>query len=138
MTQAQQRRMESGDPIGDYDAIRRVAQLCLDGEAKGDVAKLEEAFHEDARMFGDLGGTRYDVPIQALFDMAADGPADTGNYQARILSVTQVGDAATAMVAEDGYWGTVSFVDFLSLCRINGAWKIVNKTFAHTGGQPPA
>jgi hypothetical protein len=70
--------------------------------------------------------------------MAADGPADTGNYQARILSVTQVGDAATAMVAEDGYWGTVSFVDFLSLCRINGTWKIVNKTFAHTGGQPPA
>ena len=132
MTQAHE------NPIGDYDAIRQVVQLCLDGEAKGDVAKLQEAFHEDARMFGDLGGTRYDVPIQGLFDMAADGPADTGNYHARILSVTQVGDAATAVVVEEGYWGTVSFVDFLSLCRINGTWKIVNKTFAHTGGQPPA
>lgn len=135
MTQAQG---DSGDPIGDYDAIRSVVQLCLDGEAKGDVAKLKEAFHEDARMFGHLGGTRYDVPIQSLFDMAAEGPADTGNYQARILSVTQVGDAATAIAAEDGYWGTVSFVDFFSLCRIDGTWKIVNKTFAHTGGQPPA
>jgi hypothetical protein len=128
----------SGDPIGDYDEIRRVVQLCLDGEAKGDVAKLEEAFHADARMFGDLGGTRYDVPIQALFEMSADAPADTGDYQARILSVIQVGDAAIATVAEDGYWGTVSFVDFLSLCRIKGEWKIVNKTFVHTRGEPPA
>jgi hypothetical protein len=128
----------SMDPIGDYDAIRQVVQLCLDGEAQGDVAKLKEAFHEDARMFGDLAGTRYDVPIQALFDMAAEGPADTGNYQSRILSVTQVGPVATATVTEEGYWGTVSFVDFFSLCRIDGAWKIVNKTFAHTGGEPPA
>src|SRR5438270_8167121 len=97
----------TADPVADYDAICRVVQLCLDGEAKGDVAKLQEAFHEDARMFGDLDGTRYDVPIQGLFDMAAEGPADTGNYEARILSVTQVGDVATAVVAEDGHWGTV-------------------------------
>ncbi len=124
--------------IDDYDAICAVVQLCLDGEATGDAAKLQEAFHEDARMFGDLAGTRYDVPIQKLFDMAAEGPADTGNYQSRILSVTQVGDVATATVAEEGYWGTVSFVDFLSLCRIEGSWKIVNKTFAHVGGEPPA
>ena len=123
--------------VDDYDAIRDVVQLCLDGEAKGDVAKLQEAFHQDAWMFGELAGTRYDVPIQSLFDMAAEGPADTGSYQSRILSITQLGDVATATVAEEGYWGTVSFVDFLNLCRIEGTWKIVNKTFAHVGGEPP-
>ena len=124
--------------IDDYDAVCAVVRLCLDGEATGDVTKLREAFHEDARMFGDLAGTRYDVPIQELFDMSAQDPADTGNYQSRILSITQLGDVATAVVAEEGYWGTVSFVDFLSLCRIGGNWKIVNKTFAHVGGEPPA
>ena len=124
--------------VESYDAIRDVVQLCLDGEAKGDVAKLQEAFHQDARMFGDLAGTRYDVPIQALFDMAAEGPADTGNYKSRILSITHLGEVATATALEEGYWGTVSFVDFFSLCRIEGAWKIVNKTFAHIGGEPPA
>ena len=123
--------------IEDYDAICTVLQLCLDGEATGDVAKLREAFHQDARMFGDLAGTRYDVPIQTLFDLAAEAPADTGSYRSRILSVAQLGDVATATVAEEGYWGTVSFVDFLSLCRIEGRWKIVNKTFAHVGGDPP-
>lgn len=121
-----------------YDAIRAVVQLCLDGEAQGDVSKLQEAFHPDARMFGDLAGTRYDVPIQALFDMAAEGPADTGSYQSRILTISQLGDVATATAREEGYWGTVSFVDFLTLCRIEGVWKIVNKTFAHVGGEPSA
>lgn len=138
MTQVDETRSDSVELVSDYDAICRVIQLYFDGDAQGDVAKLAEAFHEDARMFGDLAGTRYDVPIQVLFDMAAEGPADTGVYRARILSVTQVGDVASATVAEDGYWGTVSFVDFLALCRINGTWKIVNKVFTHTGGQPPA
>jgi hypothetical protein len=41
-------------------------------------------------------------------------------------------------VVEEGFWGTVSFVDFLALCRIDSRWRIVNKTFAHTGGEPPA
>jgi hypothetical protein len=127
-----------GPLIDDYDAIRHVVQLCLDGEATGDVGKLREAFHRDAWMFGDLAGTRYDVPIQTLFDMAVEAPADTGNYRSRILSIAHLGDVATATVAEEGYWGTVSFVDFLSLCRIEGTWKIVNKTFAHVGGEPPA
>jgi hypothetical protein len=123
--------------VDDYDAIRDVVQLCLDGEAQGDVGKLQQAFHQDARMFGDLAGTRYDVPIQTLFEMAAEAPADTGSYQSRILSITQLGDVATATVVEEGYWGTVSFVDFLSMCRIEGTRTIVNKTFAHVAGEPP-
>ncbi|GAC1326744.1 MAG: hypothetical protein NVSMB13_12280 [Mycobacteriales bacterium] len=61
--------------VGDYDSVRVVVQLCLDGEATGDVGKLRQAFHSDAWMFGDLAGTRYDVPIQTLFDMSAESPA---------------------------------------------------------------
>jgi len=138
MSTSAETRTGSGSLVHDYDAIRDVVQLCLDGEANGDVAKLQQAFHADARMFGSLAGERYDVPIQGLFDMAAEGPADTGSYRSRILSIHQVGDAASATVAEEGYWGTVSFVDFFSLCRIDGTWKIVNKTFVHVGGEAPA
>jgi hypothetical protein len=123
--------------IDDYDAICKVLQLCTDGESKGDSGKLKEAFHTDSRMFGALGGTRYDVPIQELFAMADEGPADTGSYRARVVSVNQTGDAAAATVAEEGYWGSVSFVDYFLLARIDGAWKIVCKLFAHTGGEPP-
>lgn len=135
MTQSIDSKVVSSDQATDHVEISRVVQLYIDGVAKGDVAKLTEAFHEDARMFGEAGGTRYDVPIGEMFKMPA---ADTGSYTARIVAVHQTGDVATAEVAEDGYWGAVSFVDYFSLARINGSWKIVNKVFAHTGGEMPA
>jgi hypothetical protein len=129
---------ERVEQIDDYDAIVKVLRLYMDGSARGEPDKLKEAFHPDSRMFGSLGGKRVDVPIQALFEMTAQGPADIdGAYRGRVVSVTQVGDAATAVVAEDGFWGRVSFVDFFSLAKIDGRWWIVNKTFAHTGGEPP-
>ncbi len=127
------------EQVRDYDAIARVPQLYVDGAAKGNVGMLKEAFHEYARMFGDISGTRYAAPIGAFFDMAAATPADAdGSYKARIVSVDQVGNAATATVVEEGCWGNVSFVDYFSLARIGGSWKIVNKVFAHTGGEMPA
>jgi hypothetical protein len=51
--------------------------------------------------------------------------------------VRQAGNVAVVTVAEEGYWGTVSFVDQLSLARIDDRWRIVTKLFTHTGGQPP-
>lgn len=124
--------------IDDYDEIVRIIGLYAEGAAKGDASLLKEAFHEDARMYGELAGTRYDVPISEFIEIAASAPADTGNYRTRVLSMHQVGDAANAVVAEDGYWGTVSFVTFFTMNRIGGWWKIVNKSFVHTGGEPPA
>ena len=123
--------------VDDYDAIHRVLQLCTEGEAKGDVTKLREAFHEDARMFGSLAGERYDVPIAELFELAQSAPADTGSYRSRVLSVQQTADAAVGVVAEEGYWGTMSFISYFLLARIEGDWKIVCKLYAHTGGEPP-
>jgi hypothetical protein len=51
--------------------------------------------------------------------------------------VEQTEDAASVVLVEEGFWGSVSFVDYFDLARIDGTWKIVNKTFAHTGGEPP-
>ena len=137
MAEAKEGHTGVADVVSDYDAICRVLQLCTDGEAKGDVAKLQEAFHADARMFGSLAGERFDVPIAELFALAESEPADTGNYRSRVLSVQQTGDAAVAVVAEEGYWGSVSFIDYFLLARIDGVWKIVCKLFDHTGGEPP-
>ena len=61
-----------------------------------------------------------------------------GSYEASVTAVDQVDDAAVARLEESGCWGNVSFVDFFLLARIDGSWKIVSKSFAHTGGEPPA
>jgi hypothetical protein len=69
--------------------------------------------------------------------MVADQPGMAGpKYTAAITSIQVVGDAAVAVLAEEDYIGC-DFVDFFSLARIAGEWKIVNKTYAHTGGSPP-
>jgi Putative lumazine-binding len=118
--------------------IERTVRLYIDGAREGNAAKLRDAFHEDAWMFGSVGGQRLDVPIGDMIAMSDGKPADVdGSYKARIVAIDQVGDAATATVEEDGFWGSVSFTDFFTLARIEGDWKIVNKAFAHTGGAPP-
>ena len=123
--------------IEDHDEIVKVLQLYIAGASKGDATSLDQVFHPAARMFGQLAGSRVDIPISEFVAMAERQPADTGSYRGRVLSVTQVGDAAAAVVAEEGCWGSVSFIDFFTLARIDSNWKIVSKTFAHTGGQMP-
>jgi hypothetical protein len=123
--------------IDDHDEIVKVLQLYIAGASKGDATSLDQAFHPAARMFGQLAGSRVDIPISEFVAMAERQPADTGTYRGRVLSVTQVGDAAAAVVAEEGCWGSVSFIDFFTLARIDSNWKIVSKTFDHTGGQMP-
>ena len=120
-------------------AIEEAVQRYIDGASKGDPAKLKEAFHDEAWMFGSVGDQRYDMPISQMAEMVTSQPLDSdGSYTARITSVEQVGDAATARLEEAGCWGGLSFVDFFTLAKIDGTWKIVNKTFAHTGGEMPA
>jgi hypothetical protein len=118
--------------------IERVVRLYIDGAREGDAAKLRDACHQDAWMFGSVGGRRADMPIADMIAMTDGKPADVdGSYRARIVAIDRAGDAATATVEQDGFWGTVSFTDFFTLARIDDDWKIVSRAFAHTGGTPP-
>ena len=118
-------------------AIESTIQLYIDGTSTGDVDKLKEAFVEGARMYGSVGGQRFDIPITELAAMVAEHPLGSDGYEARITSVEQIDDAAVVRLEEEGCWGSVSFVDWFNLAKIDGAWKIVNKLFAHTGGEMP-
>ena len=121
------------------EAITETLQLYLDGAADGDVEKLKQAFHHDAWMFGQMGGQRLDMPITQFYELAASQPLRTDdNFRTEIVSVETHGDIACAVVTEDGAWGSVSFTDHFALAQVDGAWKIVNKVFSHTGGEPPA
>ena len=120
------------------NAIEEVLQLYIDGVSTGDGEKLRQAFHESAWMYGSLAGTRYDEPIGELITLVEGQPLDSdGRYDARIVSLAEVKDAATAVVEEDGCWGGISFTNFFALAKVDGRWQIVNKTFAHTAGEPP-
>jgi hypothetical protein len=120
-------------------AIETVVQLYIDGASKGEAEKLKTAFHPKALMFGSVSGQRFDAPITTMIQEVTVNPLDSdGGYSGRIVAVEQTGDAAIATVEESGCWGNLSFVDYFALAKIDGSWKIVNKVFAHTGGEMPA
>jgi Putative lumazine-binding len=45
--------------------------------------------------------------------------------------------ASTTPIDERTAIDYFSFVDYFTLAKIDGVWKIVNKVFAHTGGEMP-
>jgi len=123
------------DYLKDLADVRDVIQLYIDG-ANGDVAKLERAFHPDARMMGHVGAMDTYVPIGEFFKMVKARPGMAGkNYKAVVRSIDLAGDAGVAVLVETDYMGC-DFVDYFSVARIDGRWMITNKTYAHTGGTP--
>jgi Putative lumazine-binding len=124
--------------INHYDAIRRVVETAMEGAAEGNPTKLRSAFHPGAMMFGEVHKTRYDAPIEAFFHLCQQHPLGTsGRYRYRIVSITQVQDAAMVMVTEDGCWDAAAFVDLFTVTLMGDIWKITNKTFAFLGGNIP-
>ena len=124
------------DYLKDLDDVRAVVQLYIDG-ANGDVAKLRQAFHPNAQMMGHIGPMDTYVPIEEFFKLVEAQPGLCGpDYKATVRSIDVAGDAGVAVLVEHDYFGC-DFVDYFSVARISGEWKITNKTYAHTGGAPP-
>ncbi len=110
----------------DYDEIVRVIQLYLDGFNDNNISLFKEAFDEDAWIFYvDADGLLHKRVISECFEGWAAPPSS--NVKGRIMSVTHMGDAAGVVLLFGDNW-----IDFHSLLRINGVWKITNKTATHS------
>jgi ketosteroid isomerase-like protein len=115
----------------DYDAIVRVVQLYVDAFNEDDISKLREAFHEDAWIFFvDGDGALHKNLISESFEAWASPPSS--GVVGRFISVTQVGDAAAVQLSFDPADKPYGWIDFHNLLRINGVWKITNKTATHS------
>jgi ketosteroid isomerase-like protein len=116
----------------DYDEIVRVIQLYIDGFNDNDVDKFHAAFDEDAWIFFiDQQGALKKSLISEAFDAWAAPPSS--GIVGRLISVTQVGDAATVQLSFDAESDKRSgWIDFHNLLRIDGVWKITNKTAVHS------
>jgi ketosteroid isomerase-like protein len=116
----------------DHDEIVRVMQLYVDGFNDNDVGKFKEAFHDDAWIFYvDADGRLTKNLISENFAHWAAPPS--WGVVGRIVSVTQVGDVASVQIV----WDRTSipsdvWIDFHNLIKIDGIWKITNKTAAHS------
>lgn len=124
--------------LEDLNDVRELIHLYIEG-SNGDVGKLEAAFHVDARMFGHLGDNpTTSGPISDFIEWIGRTPGNAGaNYRADIRQIDISGDAGVAILVETDYLGH-DFVDYFSVARIDGVWKITNKTYADMGVTQPA
>lgn len=100
----------------------------LQAQATGNGDFIRKAFHTDARIMAFRDGKMTNLSVEE-FAGRFNGKAaeDEAKRKRTIESLEISGNAAIAKVVLD--YPTVKFTDFMSLLKINGEWKIVNKSF---------
>lgn len=122
---------ESTVATADEAEVRSAAQAYLDGLLHGDIATLESAFHPETRFQGSVGGAFVDMTFEDWAESRrGKRMRPVEEYRHSIEDVLISGDAA--MVRTDVDWPDTYFVDYLSLLRIGGEWKIVNKIWTQS------
>src|SRR3989442_7664146 len=117
--------MAATETATDREAITIAVQLYVDGASAGDVAKLKEAFHPEAWMFGSLGAQRVDMPIAQMIDMVARQPLTS---KARTPHQSRPSDQSAAArrprLRGTGGWVGWSLFETLALPRFDGPWRM--------------
>jgi len=116
----------------DIAAVTEVVRAYYDGSMEGDEAKLARAFHPRASIVGNYHDELYWATLDQYAAECKQGVAEAGRYEWRINGLSFEGDTALVRVGCQyaGDW----YSDDLSMVRIDGAWRIVHKTFyAHPG-----
>jgi hypothetical protein len=108
--------------------IRAALEHYLQGHATGDGAHMRLAFHPVAHLFWSTADTLAQRTGEAYAAGFAGRPADDeAQRRRRIVSIDRTGNAAMAKIELD--YPAVRFTDYMSLLKVNGEWKIVNKIF---------
>ena len=109
-------------------AIRETIQHYFQGHATGDGQHFRKAFHPDAKLFFIRDGKLTQWTSEEYIARASGKPADDeGQRKRKIDSIDISGNAAIVKVTLD--YPNVVFTDYMSMLKIDGQWKIINKTF---------
>ena len=117
-------------PSEDEVAVRAALQHYIQGHATGDGAHMRIAFHPQARLFwssADTLATRTSEEYIARMPGKPAADEGTGVYKRSIELVDVTGNAAIGKIVLD--YPTAHIVDYMSLVKTNGEWKIINKIF---------
>ena len=112
----------------DKKAIEQAVGYYFAASDAGDADMLARAFHPEAKMIFYRDGKFTQVTQPEWQDRLrkADKPPTKANWR-KVVSIDLSGDAAVAKAVSD--FETFQFVDYMSLIKIDGEWKIVNKIF---------
>ncbi|HYE15454.1 MAG TPA: nuclear transport factor 2 family protein [Pyrinomonadaceae bacterium] len=108
--------------------VRQALEHYLRGHATGLGEHHRKAFHPEAKLFFTRDGKLAQRTSEEYIAGSPGKPAaDEARRKRSIESIDITGDAAIAKIVLD--YPDVKFTDYMSLLKIDGEWKIVNKTF---------
>jgi hypothetical protein len=117
-------------PSADEAAVRAALQHYIQGHATGDGAHMRIAFHPAARLFwssNDTLATRSAEEYASRFPGKPAADEGSGVRKRTIERVDVTGNAAIGKIVLD--YPDAHIVDYVSLVKVKGEWKIVNKIF---------
>ncbi len=110
-------------------AVRAAIEHYFQGHATGQGEHFRKVFHTDAKLFFIRDGKLTQWTAEEYISRAGGKPApDEPQRKRRIDSVDIAGDAAFVKLTLD--YPSVVFTDYMSMLKIDGEWRIVNKTFS--------
>ena len=117
--------------VADKDAVRVPLENYIKAHATGDPEFALKAFHSEGNMIwireGKYSSETFDSFIKRAFTGKPAADEEKRKNGRKIEAVDVSGNAAVARIVLD--YPSVKFVDYMTLLKINGEWKIVNKSF---------
>lgn len=110
-------------------AARVPLENYLKGHATGNAEFMRKAFHTEGKLIFIRDGKYTTRTFEEYIAGMKDGKpaADEAKRKRWIESIDVAGNAAVGKIILD--YPTVKFVDYMTLLKIDGEWKIVNKSF---------
>lgn len=108
-----------------FELIEKTLNYYLEGGTSNKFEVLEKAFHPTATM--KFVGEEYKEVNALAFFKKGMKPGPKQDRTTRIVSINVAGNAANAQVEIE--YPAFTFIDFMSLLKIDGEWKIVSKIF---------
>lgn len=128
----------SNAQTSEKDAVKVPLENYIKAHATGDPEYARKAFHTEGNMIwirdGKYSSDTFDAFIKRAFTGKPAADEEKRKDNRRIEAVDVTGNAAVARIVLD--YPNVKFVDYMTLLKINGEWKIVNKSFYAEQKQP--
>ncbi|MEM6773149.1 MAG: nuclear transport factor 2 family protein [Bacteroidota bacterium] len=111
------------DAASDYALVEQTVGYYLDGGTNRDFETMKKAFHESAKIRYLTPDGYHEANCLEFFSGMKPGPKQ--DRKTRVVAIDVTGYVASAKLEIE--YPTFTFVDYMTLMKIDGTWVIVAK-----------
>jgi hypothetical protein len=115
----------------EFNAVASVLQTYFDGLYESDTKRLRQVFHPDAIYACATEGKLLKLSMAEYFPIVDKRPSPASRNDPRADKILEIQFAGpvTAFARVECAIAPKSFIDFLTLIKLDGRWQIISKVF---------